>query len=427
MSHRTLILRAAALAAVLGAGATVRAAEPQQSVKPAYLQDAATAEAPARKPLMDLLDKVGLAEGMEANGISVGGHVAGSWTYNFDQPDTHANFGRSFDVDDQDPTLNQVDLFVDKAVTADGSKFDVGGRVEVIWGGDSRFIHSLGLFDHYGAFNVPSADDADSPDEQFDLNQAYLDLALPVGNGLKVRAGKFNTTLGYEVISPTGNLFYSHSFLFNYAIPLTHTGVMASYNLDDASSVYAAVTRGWDTSFEDDNDTLSYMVGYSTALSDQTKLFVNLISGPDQFDDNGNWRTVVDVIVSTTVGDDLTVAVNGDYGYERNSVTSVSGSDAQWYGVAGYASYALCREASLNVRAEYFNDQDGARLSAGVGGAQFAEATVGLSIRPFASDNFLSNLVIRPEFRWDWSDEDVFNGGDDDNQLTAAIDAYFTF
>jgi hypothetical protein len=435
MSIRTnTILRSAALCAVLGAGVSVRAAdgaaaaEPKAlTLKPVYLQTAPSSEAAPRKPLMDLLDKMGVAEKLDAAGVTVGGHVEGSWTYNADTPGSHTNFGRLFDSEDQDPTLNQVMLFAEKTIEAKGDKFEWGGRVEMMWGGDARFIHSLGLFDHYGAYNVPSGDDADSPDEQFDLTQAYADFGLQVGTGLKLRVGKFVTPMGYEVINPTGNLFYSHSFLFNYAIPLTHTGVQGTYNLSDTTSVSAAITRGWDTSLEDDNDTLSYMVGFSTSLSEKTKLALNLISGADQFQDNGNWRTVLDVVLSTTVGDNMTIGLNGDYGYEVNSKTSVSGSDAQWYGVAGYASMALCKEASLNFRAEYFNDEDGARVSAGVKGAQLAEGTVGLSIRPFANDSLWSNLVIRPEFRWDWSDENVFDDGNDNNQFTAAVDAYFTF
>jgi len=442
MSHRTTnILRsAAALCAVLAVGGSVRAAdgasaaEPKAlDLKPVYLQTLPTADATAaaetapRKPLMALLDKMGLGSSLDAAGINVGGLVEGSYTYNMSTPASHTNYGRAFDSDDQDVTLNQIDVFAEKVVKATGDKFDWGGRVEMIWGGDARFIHSLGLFDHYGAYNVPKADDADNPDEQFDLNQAYVDLALPVGTGLTLRLGKFNTPMGYEVINPSGNAFFSHSFLFNYAIPLTNTGVLATYNLNDKTSVYGGISRGWDTSLEDDNDTVDYIVGAAWTLSDKDKLTATLISGADQAGDNGNWRTVVDVILSHTVSDQLTVAFNGDYGYERRSHSSVSGSDAQWFGLAGYASYTLCKEANLNFRAEYFNDADGARVSAAAGGAQFVEGTVGLAIKPFANDALWSNLVIRPEVRWDWSDTKVFDDGGDYNQVTAAIDAYFTF
>ena len=43
------------------------------------------------------------------------------------------------------------------------------------------------------------------------------------------------------------------------------------------------------------------------------------------------------MILTHTMSDTLTVALNGDYGYERRSHSSVSGSDAQWFGIAGYA------------------------------------------------------------------------------------------
>ena len=49
----------------------------------------------------------------------------------------------------------------------------------------SVIVHSLGLFDHYGIYNVPSGNDADSPNNQWDVNQAYVDFAIPVGTGLR--------------------------------------------------------------------------------------------------------------------------------------------------------------------------------------------------------------------------------------------------
>src|SRR5688500_8213508 len=76
MSNRTKILRSAALCALLGVGGVVRAADGGASaaepkaleLRPVYLQEAA-AEAAPRKPLMDLLDRVGLAESLDAAGI----------------------------------------------------------------------------------------------------------------------------------------------------------------------------------------------------------------------------------------------------------------------------------------------------------------------------------------------------------------------
>ena len=241
MSHRNgaAVLAASALLACAG---LVRAAEPQQLSPsraasagltldtPVYLQ--ASQQKPADTSLMGLADKVGLD--VAGTGFTIGGWVEGSWTYNFDTPAGGINVGRSFaDFEDQDPTLNQIVLFVDRAV--DTKKFDIGGRVEFMWGADARGIHSNGLFDHYG-FN-------DGPNNQFDLTQAYVDLSL--GGGLKIRAGKFVTTVGYEYINPNQNALFSRSFLFNFAIPFTHTGVLAFYDVNDKFQVYGGITRGW--------------------------------------------------------------------------------------------------------------------------------------------------------------------------------------
>ena len=51
------------------------------------------------------------------------------------------------------------------------------------------------------------------------------------GTGLRFDVGKFVTSMGYELIEGYDgyNTNYSRSLLFNYAIPLTHTGVKASY------------------------------------------------------------------------------------------------------------------------------------------------------------------------------------------------------
>ena len=413
MSNRKGLVSAAACA-VLAMSGLVRADEvapASPSLQPFALL---AEEAPARKPLMALLDKAGLAKGMEDMGITVGGRVEGSYTYSFSAPPGNVITGRVFDFENQDLTLNQLGLYVDKQVKSD--VFDIGGRIEWIWGADSRLIHSVGLFDHYGS----------SPDNQWDLNQAFLDINLP--NIAKVRVGKFNTPIGYELIDPTGNSLYSHSFLFGYAIPFTHTGVTATFKLNEQFDLMVGVTRGWDTSTEDNNDTVDFLgqIHYAFPTGD-SNLYVTVISGADQPGDNDNWRTLVDLIYTRSIGDNVTVALNADYGYEANSQASASGSDVQWFGVAGYLGVKMSDAITLNTRIEYFNDQDGARLTGGVGGTSLYEATAGLSIRPFANDAIGQNLVIRPEIRFDYAEKKFFDGATDRYHLTTAIDAIFSF
>jgi hypothetical protein len=420
MMNRNALIAAAAFAALAVSG-SARADETRPSAFAPSLalsqgQAAMLETAPARAPLMELLNKAGVAKPLEDAGITIGGRIEGSFTYSASSPPGNIITGRVFDFEHEDLTLNQVGIVVNKDV--DVSKFDIGGRMEWIWGADSRLIHSLGLMDNYGP--------TDGPDNQWDLNQLYIDVAF--GGGFSVRAGKFVTPIGYEVIDPTQNQFYSHSFMFGFAIPFTHTGVLASYKQSDALTFSAGFTRGWDTSVRDNNGTIDFLGGAAYSLPDgKTKLTVNLITGTDQPGDNENWRTLVDVIVSTKVGDNLTLAFNADYAYEANSRSTLDGSDAQWWGVAAYASLAVNNMVAVNGRVEYFNDQDGARLTGAVGGSALYEATIGLAITPLPNDAYGKGLTIRPEVRFDYADKRFFDGGTDHYQLTAAIDAVYKF
>ena len=81
-----------------------------------------------------------------------------------------------------------------------------------------------------------------------DLQQAFVSYIAPVGSGLRFDAGKFVTHMGYELIEGYDgyNDNYSRSLLFNYAIPLTHTGIKASYSPTARVSLMAMVVNGWD-------------------------------------------------------------------------------------------------------------------------------------------------------------------------------------
>jgi hypothetical protein len=400
------------------------------SLRPVYLDDATPA---ARMPLMALLDSAGLAKGLDEAKINIGGGIAGSYTYSFSKPPGDFITGRVFDVEDESPLLNQIELFVERTVDDAITKhqFDIGGRMEWRWGGDSRFIHANGLFDHYGF--------GDGPRNQFDLTQAFVDVAIPVGNGIKLRVGKFVTTIGYEVIEPWGNPLYSHSYLFGYAIPFTHTGVQGYYTINDQWKVNAAITRGWDQSLEDNNGSaidflggVTYTFGkdndpFSAMGGKDSQLIINLSEGPQEPGDSGNYRTLIDLQLSTKVGDNLTLALNADYAYEPNSIATAKREDAQWFGAAFYAGYKLSDAFTVNCRAEYFNDDDGARLTGAVGGAGVFEATLGLAITPFPNDAYGKNLVVRPEVRYDYASKNFFDAGTERYQFTAAIDAYYKF
>jgi len=75
---------------------------------------------------MSVLDKVGIGNSLESAGINIYGFAEGSWTYNFDTPNNQTNVGRVFDFEDQDKTLNQIDLTIEKTVDASKGQVRLG-------------------------------------------------------------------------------------------------------------------------------------------------------------------------------------------------------------------------------------------------------------------------------------------------------------
>lgn len=386
--------------------------------QPLLLDDApTTAPAPERQGLMELLSKTPAGNWLEQNNIKLYGYAAGAYTYNFSTPDDDTNVGRVFDFEtDKSPRLSQLDFTVERTVDVSKKQFDIGGRVEWIWGADAGLIHSNGLFDWH---NGPR-----KPENQLDLNQAYLDFALPVGNGLLIRAGKFVTLLGQEVINPTGNALYSHSYLFGFAIPFTHTGVLASYAINDNWSFTAGITRGWEQSLEDNNGSIDFLGQVKWVVNKQWTAIANVVVGPERADNDSDYRLVLDGVVTFVPNDKWTFVANGDFGWEQGAASK--GDDAYWYGIAGYATYAICDYASVTGRLEWFRDDGGTRIISGTA-ANYYEATLGVNVHPFAKDRWGKYLVVRPEIREDWSSDNVFNVGKDDNQFTIGVDVYYTF
>jgi hypothetical protein len=416
------VVRAAALGA-LAFGGFAQAAEVVGADKPVYLQETEK----GRKPLMSVLDRTGGAAMMDDIGLDISGHVEAGYTYSFQQPPGDVLTGRVFDVQHDELLLNQAAIVLqrtlaptDDAVLGYKDKFNVGFKVDVMYGYDARFIHSNGLLDHYN--------DDTSRNEEWDITQAYLEFGVPVGNGLLVTAGKFVTPIGFETINPTTNPLYSHSFLFGFAIPFTHTGITAKYHFDENFYVMGGVHRGWEQSLEDNNDdavSLLASVGYlyepGILGSQPVNLTLSATAGPEQTDFQGNWRTLIDLIASTKLADQLTVALNADYAIEDDA--AIGGGQGQWYGVAAYAKYDVSDMFAINARGEWFNDKDGAR---GLG-TNVYEATLGLAIKPFHDNELGSNLVFRPEIRYDYAQEAIFDGGSQHDQFTVGADVIFAF
>jgi len=436
MDRKTFLgMIAGCLVAIGGVSGPARAVEP---VPPVAVAAANPAEAPAKseetaKPdseetpapadvplLMQGWDAVGLKKAMDSIGLLTYGYVESGFTGRL-IGGQHPLPLRLFDGPKPDNLLlDQLKLTVERPI--DRTKaLDFGGRFDMIYGSDARFIHSLGLTD-----TVAHPDE----DNTLDIEQLYVQGFWGKGNkegeGLDIIFGKFVTPFGAEVIDAPGNALYSHSMLFNYAIPFAHTGVKANYTFGPQGSAYIAAVRGWDV-FNDNNDAWSIMTGGVLNTAEQVggapraSLALNVITGPEQTGNVSNFRTVIDMIGTYHWNDKFTQIVNWDYGTEQHGTPTGA---AHWTGIAHYLTYAFTDIVSGTWRAEWFQDHDGVRT--GITGDLY-EMTWGVSLTPFPKHPIFKNLIIRPEIRWDFTGaaQDAFGGND--SQLTAAFDIIFKF
>lgn len=408
------------------------------SLDPTVTMDAA-APAP-RAPLMAGLEKLGVASTLDQYGINIYGWVEGSYTYN------HQHINRLSSVNNTDNKVgpigflpfnhevgdnvqgNQLALRIERQL-ADTTKMDVGGLVEVIYGMDAAGIHSNG-----NGYNGDTDVDAQSarfhPGYQIDISQAYLDFTVGV-KGLTLRAGKFYTTMGYEVINPNGNALFSHSYIF-YSLPFTQTGVLAMYQVNDALKITGGITRGWDQAFEDSPSCYpDALLQVAYTVNSQLGVVVNASTGPENGVDNTHWRTAINPIITYKFSDALSFAAEGLYIYDGNYAGAGYGDV---WGVALYASYKINDYFTVNGRAEKYHNYTGAFSSSGIAEGSSTNVysfTLGVAITPFPTDPLGSGLKIRPEVRYDCAEDGIFPSSEGSSghrgQFTIGADIYYTF
>ena len=389
-------------------------------------------EAPAPEPavLMSLLGKAGLAKYLEKAGINFFGYVEGGYFHDFSSSSPHT--GPSYiglNSYKNAAILDKISLSVERTLDLTRRKFDLGFRVEGIYGADAAFVHSNGILDNHTSRN------------QWDLLQAYLDIAVP-GLPMRVRTGKWIGLAGFEQLSANiygafgdpARALYSYSYQFLYAEPGTQTGVLVTYALNPQWSFDAGFTRGWNQSTRDANNALDFLGRVTFTPSDKTSVIFVMTAGPEYPTGFGNdlpkgdshhWWTALDLVVTQKITEKLWLGLGMDYVY-ASQIPGLSGGSKQWGGVAGYVSYAIDPRFTFNTRLEWYSDSAKDFSNGAPVAANYYEITTGVAIKPFPSDKFLSKLLFRPEVRYDYSTKAVFNGNSR-NQVTGSVDVLFTF
>lgn len=378
----------------------------------------------------DLLESAGLVEeGDEGVRSRVGsffqmvdltGVVASSYNYRF--IDGGDNDGSGGAGDDSVPNvggindpffthknadsfqLDQLWLTLDKAPTEESR---AGFHADFVWG-ETANSQSSGTRD-------PGL-----------LYTGYVSYLAPIGNGVRIDAGKLATVLGAEVLQTNVNLNITEGVVFQKLQPFTHSGISATTQLsDNVGLVLGVVNEVYrDTSVSVDRDKAGYaQLRFS---GDKAGINIGAIVGQDptsatcdSSEDECN-TSVFDITATFTPTDSFTGWINFDW--VRHFGDNVLDSDK--YGIATAGRFALTDATGIGGRFEYL-EQDAGAISGSTKDQQYITATGTI-------DHALTEgLVLRGELRYDRELEGdsrafISNSGDRDS-LAAIAQMYYAF
>ena len=371
----------------------------------ALADDQAAPAAPAAAPA---------APASWASTIKFSGHLEVGATMNPATPSNGVNFGHLFTDKANQIVLNQFALTAERDLDPKATGFDFGFKIQGMYGMDSQFTHFIGEFDRDTSMR-----------NSFDLVEANLlaHIPIPSTGGMDVKLGQFSTPLGNEVIDPTGNFFYSKSYIFNFGIPLKHTGILTTTHVNPILDVYAGYTTGVNTSLGSgggyNDGQFHFLGGFGLNLKNLTVLALTHIGPEDAAGSlvgvniHKQYRYLSDIVVTWHVNDKLTSVTELNY-------IKDDGFHATGGGVAEYLTYPLSSTVTAGIRGEIWRDAQGFYVYAFPGNLDFINSetghtngsygttattygavTVGLNVKPPHLPKYIDGLTIRPEIRYD--------------------------
>ncbi|HVZ75225.1 MAG TPA: outer membrane beta-barrel protein [Polyangia bacterium] len=323
--------------------------------------------------------------------MTVDGLVDSYYQYNFTGSTANTPPAlRNFDTNSNTFTLNYARVGL--GVSADKAAL----RIDMGYGATGSIINAA----------VPPGAMAMGPTaaSAFLVEQAFASLT-PITN-LTIDFGKFDTTAGAEVIQANKNWLYSRSFLF-FNIPLVHEGLRIGYKVNDMLSLQGSVVNGWNGQGLDTdvNKDKTFGLNASITLPMGVGILPTIYVGDEG---SGSTRFLFD-LVGTYAAGPLGLNLNFDYLEDKNA-----GIDP-FLGVAVMGHYALSDAANVTARLEY------AQQKAMGATSKFYEGTIGMAF-PFSG-----HYEVRPELRFDGSDQHAFDGGKDKSQVTGTVAALAYF
>lgn len=308
-----------------------------------------------------------------------GGFLDLGYSLDFNFPENHLFRNRT-----TTPRVNELDLnmgavYVKKDVSAQsrwGMEFLVHG------GQDAK--------DFAFAAGEPTLGSSDQLRHFGRANVSYL---APVGNGLTIQAGLFNSFIGYDSLYAKDNFSYTRPWGGDYT-PYLMFGVNAAYPVTPQLLATLFVINGY-SHLANPNSVPSYGGQLAYKASERWTLKETVYYGPDQSNTSIEfWRLFSDSIAEWK-GERLTVAFEYQIGTE---VIDVPGSPRTFWTAAQLpVHYVLGGPWSATVRPEFYWDRTG-RLT----GFEQIIAAVTTTVE-YRVPYQWTNTIVRLEYRYDES------------------------
>jgi len=298
--------------------------------------------------------------------INVSGWLDMGGTINPDHPASRYN-GTLAPNDRNEWQFNQNYLVMERALKTDEHCWDIGGRVDLLYGSDYIYGISTGFETH------PDGSPKWNASKQYGLimPQAYGE----VGYGdLSLKLGRFYTIIGYESLMAPNNFFYSMNYALRYAEPTTHTGGIFTWKPTEEWTLYAGGANGQDRT-DALTDSLCALTGFGYAPKDKKySLNFGIMTGglePTNVPTVFEPRTYFSTYFTYNFSEKLQSVTQWDAGWQQNY--DLAGHTADFWSFTQYLFYTInpCWKAGL--RYDLFVD-DQALGSAACASVVFPEA-----------------------------------------------------
>lgn len=369
------------------------------------------------------------------------GWIEGGITGNPDAPVDNHNFGHLFTDRSNEPLLNQASIVAERALDPSVTGFDWGFKAWFMYGSDARYSKSVGFWDFV-------TDDRVQPD----FPELYVSghAPIPGTNGVDLKLGKYQDPESAETLDPRGNVFYSHSYIYNFGVPGNDLGGLATFHVNQYLDLYTGINRGVNTAWTDNNSSIAFEGGIGLNLLGGNLTTVALTHvGPENPHNNHDWRYLNDITTTWKITSALTSIT------DLNLVYDESDNGAYGYGGAQYFTYTVNDWLQLGVRGEVWRDDKGfyvaqfranndflhilrgntipfdpSNLSGGE--TTYFEITGGVTLKPALPKSIpiLQGVLVRPEVRYDRALTDRFkpyNQNTKQDQWTLGVDVILEF